>query len=121
MSLESPGSVVQAQLDAFNRRDVDALLAVYADDAEMYEHPSKLVAKGSSALRARFAVRFQESNLHARLLSRIVMGSTVVDHELVTRTFPDGQGTIELTMIYAVEAGRISKAWSIAGPRKLTT
>jgi len=36
MSVEA---TVQQQLDAYNRRDVEALLAIYADDAQMFEHP----------------------------------------------------------------------------------
>jgi hypothetical protein len=112
-----PESVVQRQFDAFNSRDVDALLSVYAEDAQLFEHPSKLLASGSAELRERYAARFQEPNLHAVLLKRIVAGATVVDHEKVTRTFPEGTGTVELVMIYEVKAGRIAKAWSIAGAK----
>ena len=115
----TPEAVVQRQLDAFNARDIDAILAVYADDAELYEHPAKLVAKGSVALGERFTIRFQEPNLHATLLKRIVSGNTVVDHESVVRTFSEGPGRIELIMIYEVKDGQIAKAWNIAGPRTL--
>ncbi len=116
-SFADPAVVVQRQLDAFNAKDLDALLAIYADDAEMFEHPDKLLAKGTAALRERFAVRFQEPNLHAALLHRIVAGDKVIDHERVTRTFPEGPGTIELTMIYEVKAGRIARAWTMVGPK----
>ena len=115
----TPESVVQRQLDAFNARDIDALLAVYADDAQLFEHPSKLVAQDSAELRERFTARFQEPNLRAALLQRIVAGSMVVDHEKVTRTFPEGAGQIELVMIYEVKERRIAKAWTIAGARKI--
>ena len=113
-----PETVVQQQLDAYNARDLDALLASYAPDAQMFEHPSKLLATGSQELRDRFTLRFQEPNLHATLLRRIVSGSVVVDHERVTRTFPEGPGEIELVMIYQVEGSRIAKAWSIAGEKR---
>ena len=43
----------------------------------------------------------------------------VVDHEQVTRTFPEGAGEIELVMIYEVKEGRIAKAWTIAGAKKI--
>jgi hypothetical protein len=120
MEIESsPEQVVQRQLDAFNARDLDALLAAYAEDAEMYEHPSKLLARGAAAFRERFTARFQEPNLQATLLSRTVMGHIVVDHEEVSRTFPEGAGRIRLLMIYEVQHGRIAKAWSIAGERTL--
>ena len=112
--------VVQRQLDAYNARDVAALVALYADDAELYEHPTTLLARGTAALRERFAVRFhREPNLHAELLHRVVAGDLVIDHELVTRDFPEGPGTLELTMIYEVKAGRIARAWTIAGPKTL--
>jgi hypothetical protein len=115
----SPEQVVQKQLDAFNARDLDALLSTYAEDAEMYEHPSKLLASGAAAFRERFITRFQEPNLQATLLSRTVMGHIVVDHEEVVRTFPEGPGRIRLLMIYEVQHGRIAKAWTIAGQKTL--
>lgn len=110
---------MQRQLDAYNARDLTALLASYAAEAELYEHPAKLLAKGTAALRERFGVRFLEPNLYATLLNRIVQGNLVIDHEKVSRTFPEGPGSIELIMIYEVTAGCISRAWTIAGPRTL--
>ena len=115
-----PSSVVQRQLDAYNARDVDAILATYAADAQQFEFPAKLLASGTAELRKRFAARFQESNLHARLLNRTVMGPIVIDHEEVTRTFPEGPGKIQLIAIYEVQAGKIAKAWFMSGPRKLS-
>jgi hypothetical protein len=101
---------VQRQLDAYNARDVDALLTIYADDAQTFEHPSKLLASGSRQLRDRFTARFLELNLYAALLKRVIMGNIVVDHEEVTRTFPEGPGSIELLMIYEIQNGKIAKA-----------
>ena len=114
-----PEAVVQRQLDAFNARDIDALLAMYAEDAQMFEHPSKLLASGSAAFRERYIVRFQEPTLQATLLNRIVMGNVVIDYEEVTRTFPEGPGRIALIMIYEVQNGRIARAWSIPGAKTL--
>lgn len=116
---DAPEAVVQRQLDAFNARDVSALLAVYADDAEMFEFPATLLGAGSGQLRDRFTQRFLEPNLHARLRHRIVAGSRVIDDECVTRTFPEGPGELDLVMIYEVANGRIAKAWSIPGEKRL--
>jgi len=118
-NLTDPAAVVQRQLDAFNARDLDGLLASYAEDAQMFEHPSKLLASGAAAFRERFAARFQEPNLHAILLSRTVMGNLVVDREEVIRTFPEGPGRIQLIMIYEVQHGRIVKARNLAGEKTL--
>jgi hypothetical protein len=114
-----PATVVQRQLDAYNARDIDGLMAIYAADAGLYEHPDKLLATGTAALRERFAVRFQEPNLHAALLHRVVAGDIVIDHERVTRTFAEGPGTLELVMIYEIKAGRIIRAWTIPGRKVL--
>ncbi len=107
---DSPAAVVQRQLDAYNARDLDALLATYAADARQFEHPATLAASGAAEIGARLALRFQEPNLHARLLQRVVMGTMVIDHELVTRTFPEGTGTVELVAMYNVIDGKIASA-----------
>jgi hypothetical protein len=114
-----PEAVVQRQLEAYNARDVDAILATYTEDAQQFEHPAKLLASGASELRERFAARFKEPNLHARLVTRMVMGNTVIDQEVVTRTFPEGTGTIGLIAIYEVQDGNIAKAWFIFGEKTL--
>ena|SRR5687768_13400829 len=115
----SAEAVVQRQLDAYNARDLDRLMAAYADDALQFEYPATLLASGTAQIRERFAGRFKEPNLHARLLRRIVMGSIVVDHEEVTRTFPEGSGKVELVAIYEVRGGRIATARFISGLREL--
>ena len=105
-----PAAVVQRQLDAYNARDIDALLATYAPDARQYEHPATLLASGHAEMRERMAVRFQEPNLHARLLQRVVMGNIVIDHERVTRTFTEGSGSVDMVAMYEVVDGRIRSA-----------
>jgi hypothetical protein len=103
----SPEAVVQRQLDAYNARDLDALLATYAPDARQYELPATLLATGHGEMRPRFAVRFEEPDLHARLLQRAVMGNIVIDYETVTRNFPEGRGEVDLVAIYEVVDGLI--------------
>ena len=116
---EDASAVVQRQLDAYNARNVEAILATYAEDAQQFEHPAKLLASGAAQLRECFAARFQEPHLHAALLNRVVMGNVVVDHEKVKRTFPEGTGHIELVAMYEVQQGRIARAWFICGPKTL--
>ena len=115
----APEAVVQRQLDAYNARDVDALVNVYAVDARIFEHPATLLASGTAQLRERFALRFQEPNLHAHLCGRTVMGRFVVDHERVTRTFPEGTGAIEIIATYEVLDDKIVNAWFLTGPKTL--
>ena len=115
----NPEALIQKQLDAYNARDIDALMATYAEDAQQFEHPDKLLASGAGPIRERFVTRFKEPNLHAVLIKRIVAGNIVVDHEHVTRTFPEGTGKIELVCIYEVQNEKIARAWFISGARTL--
>lgn len=108
--MTTPNAVVQRQLDAYNARNLDALLATYAADARQYEHPGTLLATGAAEMRARMAPRLAEPNLHARLLQRVVMGNIVIDHEEVTRTFPEGTGRVDMVAIYEVVDGKIQSA-----------
>jgi ketosteroid isomerase-like protein len=62
------GEIVQRQLDAYNSRDIDAFMAMWADDAQYFEHPSKLLASGAAEIRARHVIRFNEPNLFGRLV-----------------------------------------------------
>lgn len=121
LSPTDPVAVVQRQFEAYNARDLDAMMATYADDAQQFEHPDKLVARGAAEIRARFAIRFREANLHATLLHRTVVEDLVIDHERVTRTFPEGPGTLEMVALYEVKAGRIARAWFKFGAKTLAT
>lgn len=119
VSSSSPEAIVQAQIEAYNARDIDAFMATYAEDAQLFEHPGKLLAAGSAQLRERYAARFKDPNLHGVIVKRIVMGNVVVDHERVTRTFPEGSGVLDAVAIYEVENGKIAKVWLILGPKTL--
>jgi putative hydrolase of HD superfamily len=115
MENTSPLAVVQAQLDAFNAKDIDALMRTYAPDAEQFALHGERLAQGHEELRPRYAARFAEPDLYARLLSRTVMGNWVTDLELITRNFPEGVGTLEMLCIYEVADGRIRRASFASG------
>lgn len=110
MTSSHPAAVVQAQLDAYNAKDIDALMATYAPDAQQFTLHGPLLAAGSDAIRPRYLARFAEPDLHARLLSRTVLGNIVSDLEVVTRNLPEGKGTVEMLCIYEVVDGRIARA-----------
>ncbi len=118
-SATGPEAVVQAQLDAYNARDLSAFLATYAEDAQLFEHPSKLLASGVAQLSERYAARFAEPNLHAVVIKRIVMGNFVIDHETVTRTFPEGTGVQDAIAMYEVQGTLITRVWFVFGAKTL--
>lgn len=115
----SPEIVIQRQLDAYNAKDLDTWLSTYAADAKQFELGGKLLAEGHAQIRARTSLRFAEPNLHAQLIRREVFGNIVIDHEDVTRTFPEGPGRVELVCVYVVENGLIQSASFAFGPQTL--
>ncbi|MFC5458343.1 nuclear transport factor 2 family protein [Massilia niabensis] len=117
--MTTPAAVVQAQLDAYNAKDIDALMGTYAPDAQQFTLHGPLLAEGSEQIRPRYVARFAEPDLHARLLSRTVLGNIVIDLEVVTRNFPEGKGAVEMLCIYEVVEGRIARASFAVGPATL--
>jgi hypothetical protein len=107
--------IVQRLLDAYNARDIDGFMAMWAADAQYFEHPAKLLASGAAEIRARHIARFKESNLFGRLIKRMVVGNKVVDQEVVTRTFAEATGRIDVIAIYEVKDDKIANAWFILG------
>jgi hypothetical protein len=105
-----PAAVVQAQLDAYNAKDLDALMRTYAPDAQQFALHGALLAQGVEQIRPRYAARFLEPDLRAQLLTRSVVGNIVTDVELVFRNLPEGRATVEMLCIYEVVDGRIARA-----------
>lgn len=117
--MDDSSSLVQRQLDAYNKKDVDAWLGTYAKDARQFELHGDCLASGHDEMRKRIVERFREPDLYARLLSRTVMNNIVVDHEVVTRNFPEGKGEIEMLCIYEVRNRLIQSASFAASPAKI--
>ena len=117
--MKTPAEIVQKQLDAYNAKDIEALLSTYAHNAQQFELHGGLLATGHDELRTRMTTRFAEPDLHARLLNRAVMGHIVVDHEVVTRNFPEGRGTIEMLCIYEIAGETIHRATFALGAPKV--
>jgi hypothetical protein len=116
----NPEVVIQTQLDAYNAHDIHAFMATYADDAEIYEYPAKLLMKGANQIADFYAnKRFNDAKLKATLAKRIVMGDVVVDHEQIVLTFPEGPGQLEVIAIYEVRAGKIEKVTLLRGKKSL--
>lgn len=113
--MSSPDELIQRQLDAYNAKDIDAWLRTYHPQAEQFQLHAGRIAHGHDEMRRRMLVRFAEPNLHAQLLSRMVMGNIVIDHERITRNFEAGPGSVEMLCIYEARDGCIVKATFAVG------
>ncbi len=113
VSERTPAQAAQAQLDAYNAQDLEAFVACYAQDVEVYTHPATLTMRGREALREAYGALWSKAPaLHARLTARLVQGRFVIDHEQVTG-HPRGEG-LTAVAIYEVSAeGLITRLWFI--------
>ena len=102
---------VQAQLDAYNAQDVERFVACYAEDVEVFELATGTRQFASrAAMRERYAALFTANpKLRCRVVTRVVEGAFVVDHEDLTGR-ADG-GTKRVLAIYQVENGLIRRVW----------
>ncbi len=109
----APEIVVQKQLDAYNRGDIKAFVATYADSVEIYGfNNQKLMLKGKTVLEKEYDELFKAyPKNYAALRGRIVQGNFVIDKEFVTGR--EGQKDMEATAIYEVQNGLIVKVWFI--------
>ena len=100
--------LIERQLQAYNRQDLNAFVECYAPDVIVANLNGDVTSTGSDALRARYAKTFAEfPENHARLLARIHVGNTVVDHEDVSRG--PGMDRFEIIAIYTIRGGLIAR------------
>jgi hypothetical protein len=108
---ESPESVVQRQLEAYNAHDIDAFMATYSQTIQLLEFPSgKLISEGQETMRARYADVFIKRKPHVDVAPRIVSGNFVIDREKVTIS---GSDEFFAVAIYEVVDGLIQRVWFV--------
>ena len=119
--MRSPASVIEAQLEAYNRRDIDAFAATYAPDVRIMDiDESRPPLVGIEALREVFGQKtFAKAGLNAEIRSRMVVGNKIVDHEITTW---DGiPEPLESLVVYEVVNELIKNVWFFKPTQPTTT
>ena len=107
---EPVAAVVDRQLEAYNRHDVEAFVACYTEDARFIVLPDRVDLEGHDAFRAAYGRRFIERPaIHARIAQRMVVGRFVTDLEIL-EGLPDGIGP-PVMVIYETVGDRIRTVW----------
>lgn len=102
----SPEVVVQEQLDAYNRKDLEGFMNTYSDDIKLYTFPDQLSVGSREQMWQDYKGYFDRTpDLHAKLVKRMVLGNKVIDQEEVTA---NGR-TFQAVAIYEVRNGKIYK------------
>lgn len=89
----SPEEVVQAEVEAYNALDAEALTKCFHSEAVVIGPDGQVMMAGSDAIKGMYAQLFAQSpDLHVDIISRITVGDWVIDEEatsgLVFEGFP---------------------------------
>ncbi|MDO5977764.1 nuclear transport factor 2 family protein [Flavivirga spongiicola] len=102
----NPESIVNKQLEAYNKGDIDAFVATYSSNIKLYRYPNNLTSEGHEAIRSEYASFFKKApDLNAQIVNRMVLGNKVIDNEKVTFN----GNTFYAIAIYEVQNGKITK------------
>ncbi len=105
----TPVELADQQLVAYNAHDLEAFLAPYADDVEIYDlQTNKLRAKGKEAMRKQYNFLTNIKTLYCNLINRMVQGNIVVDHEEI---WAEGGRRFYGLAIYEIRGSKIAKVW----------
>jgi len=107
----NPESVIQKQVEAYNNRDLERFIACHSQAVRLFNFPKEYpFCSDHLQLRNIYKDIFDQSpKLHSKIINRIVMKNTVIDHELITGR-KDAE-PFELIAIYEIHDGLISKAF----------
>jgi uncharacterized protein (TIGR02246 family) len=77
--------IVQAQVDAYERKDAAGYAACFAQDAQVATADGTVMAQGRDAIAALYGQLFAQSpDLHVEVVNRIAVGSHVFDEEMLS-------------------------------------
>lgn len=104
--------LVQRQLEAYNRRDIDGFCDCFHSNVMTSQLATGMtISKGLVAFRHIYSKLFSSTpNLHCELKTRVVLDQTVVDEEIVTGIARSPQG-IHAVAIYGFRDGKIDRVW----------
>jgi len=102
---------VEAQLEAYNNRDIDKFVVCFSENCICEDAEGNTLMQGREAMRERYGAMFAASpNLHCRIVHRAVVGSFVFDEErVVGRNGIDGEGHVMAVYTVDADAGEITR------------
>ncbi len=107
-----PEDLAQQQLDAYNKRDIDAFIAPYSDSVKVYNFPQQLMFTGKHIMKEQYGKMFEQAvDLHCTLVNRMVEGNTVIDQESVV--FQKGSPPAKVFAVYKIKDNKIAEVYFI--------
>lgn len=101
--------LVDEQLEAYRRRDIDGFLSCYAPDVQICGVDGSVRMDGIDVMRERYGQLFESSpELAVRIANRIVVGDHVIDEERITGFNLPGYPTeLHSAVVYQLQDNKI--------------
>jgi hypothetical protein len=107
----TPESVGQSRIEACNRRDLEALVGLYAPDAQIYEPPDRLRDSGIEQIRQTYARRFASApGVKITVVQRMTQGNFVVERQIETGATGSQESAL---VISEIREGKIVRVWTL--------
>jgi hypothetical protein len=104
--------LVDAQLKAYNSRNLEAFLAPYSDTVKVYLAPNKLMYQGKKRMLDSYEYLFKAyPDLNCRVINRMLEGNVVIDQERVF--LAKDAPLVEAIAVYRVHSGKITEVMFI--------
>lgn len=104
----SSEQIVQANLEAYNDRDIDLFMSFFSEEIELKNFDTgEVTASGITEIRKLYKGLFDASpNLHSEILKRTVFSNKIIDHEYITGRNGSAE-SLELVLIYETRDNKI--------------
>jgi len=100
--------VVERQYEAYSEQDLEAYMACFAERAVVHDFLGACLLENRAEIEERYRNLFRDyPHNRAMVLNRMVVGTTVIDHEEIQRT--PSERPFEVAAIYSTENGLITR------------
>mgnify|MGYP003625474234 FL=1 len=85
VSKDSPDKIIDKQVETFNARDLEAFAACFSNDVVVKNFPMDTLYVGRKKLKENYEAFYKKTpSIEVKVASRIHIGSTVIDQEVIT-------------------------------------
>ncbi len=100
--------LIDQQIVAYNAGDIDAFMATYADDVQLFNFPNKEITSGFMDMKIMYKNLFKNNpDLKAEVTNKIIQGGVLVYHERIFGLRKGGE--FDAIAIYEVVDKKIQK------------
>ena len=114
---EASLGLVNAQLSAYNQRNIEAFVQPFSDSVKVFLHPDQMLYQGKEKFYNSYDQMFSGlDSLHCTVVNRMAFNEkTVIDQERIYGIQEGVEFSFEAIAIYKIWEGKIQEVYFIQG------